>query len=171
MPTETAGAENQQQFPQPMQLANTTLAKTVAEDFTRLISELKVSGTPGMELMLTALKRNMETMSAVNRVAVEGAHAVARRHMEILQQTMTELTETLRSLAALTDTPQMKAAKQAELIKKSYENAIATTRDLGGLIQRSNTEAMELLSHRFSEALEEVKAILSQPNHAVPSTG
>ena len=61
---------------------------------------------------------------------------------------MSELTETMRSLVALTDTPQAKASKQTELLKKAYERAISHTRELGDLIQRSNSEALELLNHR-----------------------
>ena len=137
-------------------------AKNAAEEFTRLFSEMKLPGVPDMDVLLSALKRNMETLSAVNHIALEGAQAVAKRHMEIMQQTMSELSETMRSLAALTDTPQVKAAKQTELLKKAYERAIANTREVGDLIQRSNTEAMELLNHRFTEALDEVKALVGK---------
>ena len=38
----------------------------------------------------------MEVLSNANRLALEGAQAVARRHMEIMQQTMTEFTEHAR---------------------------------------------------------------------------
>ena len=135
-------------------------ATRMTDDFTRLVSEMKLPAGPDMEVLLSLLKRNMETLSGINRIAADGAQAVATRHMEIMQQTMSELSETLRSLAALTDTPQAKAAKQTELLKKAYERALSNKRELSDVIQRSGTEAMELLNHRFTEAMDEVKALV-----------
>jgi phasin family protein len=143
-------------------------AKSAAEDFTRMFSDMKLPGVPDMEVLVSALRRNMETLAAVNRIAAEGAQAVAKRHMEIMQQTMSEVSETLRSLATVTDTPQAKAATQTELLKKAYERAATNTREIGDLIQRSSTEAMELLNHRFTEALDEVKSMVGKTGNDKP---
>jgi phasin family protein len=101
----------------------------------------------------------MEALSAANRIALEGAQAVAKRHMEIMQQTMAEMTETMKALAG-SDAPQDKAAKQAELLKATYERAVANTRELGDLIQRANGEAIGALNQRVSEAIDEMKALI-----------
>jgi len=84
--------------------------------------------------------------------------------MEIMQQTMTEFSENARELNAA-ETPQAKAARQAELVKKSYERALANIKDLSDLIQRSNAEALHVLSDRFKEALDEVKTLLEKAEH------
>jgi phasin family protein len=157
MATETTKAGSDNPFSQAI-----GQAKSAAEDFTRLFSEMKLPAVPDVEALLSAHKRNIETLSAANRIALEGAQAVAKRHMEIMQQTMSELSETLRSFAAPTDAPQAKAAKQTELLKKAYERAVSNSRELGDLIQRSNTEALELLNHRFTEALDEVKSLVEK---------
>ena len=68
-------------------------------EFTRMFSEMKFPAMPDMEAFLPAHRRNMETLSAANRVALEGAQTVAKRHMEIVQQTMQEMTETIRELS------------------------------------------------------------------------
>jgi phasin family protein len=60
---------------------------------------------------------------------------------------------------ATAQTPQAKAARQAELIKRAYEHAVANMTELRDLIQRSNEEAMQLLNKRFAEAMDEVKAM------------
>src|SRR3954468_24323841 len=86
-------------------------ARSAAEDFTRMFSEMKMPAVPDMEALLAAHKRNMEALSSANRIALEGAQAVAKRHMEIMQQTMAELSETMRSLAEPSEGPQAKAAK------------------------------------------------------------
>jgi phasin family protein len=136
-------------------------AKTAAEDFSKMFATMKMPAMPDMEALMAAQKRNMEAMSAANRIALEGAQAVAKRHMEIMQQTMSELTDTMRSLSA-TEAPQAKAAHQAELLKRSYERAVANTRELSDLIQRANGEALAQLNKRFAEAMDEVKTLMDK---------
>jgi phasin family protein len=122
---------------------------------------MKVPAMPDMEAVLTAHKRNLEALSEANRVALEGAQAVARRHMEIMQSTMSGLTATLKEIS-VTDTPSVRAAKQADLLKQAYENAVSNTRELGDLIQKANAEAMQKLNNRFSEAMNEMKALFKK---------
>ena len=127
-------------------------------DFTKYFAEMKLPALPDLEAFVTANRKNLETLSAANRIALEGAQAVARRHMEIVQSSMTELTEAMQSLAAA-DAPQAKAAKQAELLKQAYQHAVAHMKELSDLIQQSNAEALSLINHRFAEAMDEVKAL------------
>lgn len=140
--------------------------KTMADfgEFGKLFSELKLPAVPDMEAFVAASRRNIETLTAANRVALEGAQAVARRHMEIVQQSMAELTEAVRTLSTV-ETPQAKAAKQAELLKHAYEHAVANLKEISDLIQSSNAEAVRLLNHRFVEALDEVKALADKAKH------
>lgn len=130
-------------------------------EFNRMFREMKLPAMPDMQAVMSAHRRNLETLSAANRVALEGAQAVARRHMEIMQQTMAELGETMQALASA-EAPQAKAARQAELLKQAYERAVANMRELSDLIQRSNGEALSLLNQRFSEAMDEMKSLVHQ---------
>lgn len=130
-----------------------------AEEYKKLLEGLKVPNAPNADALMRAYQRNIEALSAANRIALEGAQAVAKRHMEIMQQTMAELTETMKALAG-NEGPQEKAAKQAELLKSAYEKAVANTRELGDLIQRANGEALGALNQRVSEAIDEMKALI-----------
>jgi phasin family protein len=127
-------------------------------DFTKIFAELKLPAIPDMEAFVAANRKNMETLSATNRVALEGAQAVARRHMEIMQQSMTEMTEALRALST-PEAPQVKAAKQAELLKQAYEHAMANMKELSDMIRQANGEALALINKRFTEAMDEVKVL------------
>jgi phasin family protein len=127
-------------------------------DFTKYFADLKLPALPDMEALLSASRKNLETLTAANRVALEGAQAVARRHMEIVQSNMAELTEAMQALAAA-DAPQAKAAKQAELLKQAYQRGVAQMQELSDLIRQSNTEALELINKRFAEAMDEVKRL------------
>jgi phasin family protein len=130
-------------------------------DFRKYFSEMNLPALPDMDTLMAAHRRNMEALSAANRVALEGAQAVARRHMEIMQQSMSELTETMRTIAT-TEGAQAKAAKQAEMLKAAYERAVTNMRELSELIQRSNSEAMSVINKRFAEAMDEVKALIEK---------
>ena len=134
--------------------------KTMADftDFSKFFADMKLPALPDMENFVAASRRNMETLTAANRVALEGAQTVARRHMEIMQQNMTELTEAIRAMSTM-EAPQAKAAKQAELLKMAHERAVANMKELGDLIQQSNAEAVKLLNGRFTEAMDEIKLL------------
>lgn len=130
-------------------------------DPTRMFAAMKLPSMPDVETLLGAYRRNLEVFSAANRVALEGAQAVARRNMEIMQQTMAELSENMRAITAA-DSPQAKAAQQAELLKRAYERAVANTKELSDLIQRANNEALGLLSGRVVEAMDEMKSLMQR---------
>jgi phasin family protein len=127
-------------------------------EFSKLFADMKLPAMPDMEAFVSASRRNMETLTSANRVALEGAQAVARRHMEIVQQNMADLTEAVRAMSSV-EAPQAKAAKQAELLKQTYERAIANMKEIGDLITQSTGEAVKLLNTRFAEAMDEVKAL------------
>ena len=134
-------------------------------EFTRMFKEMKMPAMLDMESIMAAHRKNMEVLSNANRVALEGAQKVARRHMEILQQTMQEMTETMKELSG-PETPQAKAAKQTELMKIAYERAVTHMKELADLIQRSNGEALGMLNARFTEAMDEVKQLASKASTA-----
>ena len=131
-------------------------------DLMRMLSDFRMPGMPDVEALAAAQRRNLEALSAANRVALEGAQAVARRHMEILQSSMTEMTEAMKALGTQ-ETPQAKAARQAEMLKSAYEKAVGNMREVADLIQKSNQEALALLNRRFTEAMDEVKSLMSKP--------
>ncbi len=124
----------------------------------RMLGEFRIPGMPDVDALASAQKRNLEALSAANRVALEGAQAVARRHMEILQQSMAEMTEGMRLLTSQ-ESPQQRAMRQAELLKQGYERAVQNMKELTDLIQKSSGEAVAVLNRRFTEAMEELRTI------------
>ena len=130
-------------------------------DTKKIFGDMKLPAMPDMEIVMSAHKRNMEALTAANRVALEGAQIVARRHMEIMQETMAGLSETMKDLTAV-QTPSGRAAKQTQMLKKAYQDAVSNTRELGDLLQKSNIEAMNKLNTRFAEAMTELQTMLEK---------
>ena len=99
-------------------------------DFTRFFADLKFPAIPDMDAFTAATRRNMEALTAANRIALEGAQAVTRREMEIMQQAMSDLTAAMQAVTS-TDNPQERAAKQAEALKRGRVARVAPTLTAG----------------------------------------
>jgi len=127
-------------------------------DLTEMFARMKLPFMPDMEALLTAQRRNLEALAEANKVAIEGAQAVARRNLEIMQQTMAELSQNMQVMMS-PEAPHTKVAKQAEMAKDAYQHAVSNLKELGELIQHANTEALQVLEKRFKEALNEVKSL------------
>ncbi len=129
-------------------------------DITKMLADFKVPGVD-LESMVASQRKNIEAVTAANQLAIEGMQAVVRRQAEILSTTLEEtgtiLTEVLGAGA-----PEDKAAKQAELVKSAFENALSNMKELAELVAKSNTEAANVISKRVSEGLEELKTALAK---------
>jgi phasin family protein len=130
------------------------------EEMMRAFTSMKMPGLPDFQAFADAQKRNLEALTTANKLAMEGAQAVGRRNMEIIQQVMAEMTQAMQSLSAADGSPNAKAAHQAEMMKAAYERAVANMQEIAELIQKSNGEAVGVLNRRFAEALEEVKDLV-----------
>jgi len=130
-------------------------------DMTKFLAEFRLPAMPDMSALAKAQQKNLEAISAANKVALEGARAVAERHMEIVQQSVAEMQDAMRSMANPADI-QEQAAKRAEMAKATYERAVGQMQELADLIQKSSGEALSVLHARFAEAMEEVKKLSGQ---------
>lgn len=130
------------------------------DEIMKMFGSMKMPNMPDFQTFAEAQKRNLDALTTANKLAMEGAQAVAKRNMEIVQQAMGEMTQAVQSLASPDGSPQDKATKQAEMMKSAYEHAVANMQELAELIQKSNGEAVGVLNRRFTEALEEVKGLM-----------
>jgi phasin family protein len=126
-------------------------------DFAKFGEQFKLPGVDSNVLM-EVQKRNVEAMTAANRVALEGAQAVAQRQVEILRQVTEEATKVVSELSK-PGKIEDKWAAQVALTKEAYELAQANMRELTEIGVKSNGEAADLLSHRFTDALDEIKGV------------
>ena len=133
-------------------------------DMMKMMADFRLPAMPDLDALAAAQRRNIEALTAANRIALEGAQAVAKRHMEILQASMSDMTEAMRG-AATTD-PKEAASRQAEMLKGSYERAVGNMKELADLIQKSNSEALGLLNKRFTEAMDEVRTLVEKAGKA-----
>ncbi len=136
-------------------------AKAAAEEFTKMFTGFMLPAAPSGDALLAAHRRNLEAFSAAIRIEMEGAQAVGKRQVEIMQQYLAEATEQFRALSSA-ETPAAKTARQAEMLKQAYERAVANARELMDLGQRANAEAVAALNRRVMEAMDEVKQLAAK---------
>lgn len=137
-------------------MAGKTTPPTWDMDITKMMADFKVPGID-MDAMLQSQRKNIEALTAANQKAMEGVQAVAERQMELLRQTMEEASGTVKDLMA-SGTPEEGVAKQADLVKASFEKALTNMKEMAEMIAKSNYDAADVLSKRVSANLEEIKA-------------
>lgn len=125
------------------------------EEFSKMLKQYNLPGVD-MDSLMASQKKNMEALTAANRVALEGMQAVAKRQAEILQETMNEASKAVDVLSKA-GSPGEVAAKQAELAKDAFERALSNMRELAEMVAKSNEEATSTINARISATLDEIK--------------
>jgi phasin family protein len=133
-------------------------------DFTRIFSEFRVPGFD-VETLVASQRRNLEAVQAANQLAVESVQAIVRRQTEIFRQMVEESSVALRDLMT-TGAPEQKIAQQTDLVKSTFEKAIANLRELTEMVAKSNTEAADILTKRIGDSLVELKTALQRAKAA-----
>ncbi|MFZ4762160.1 MAG: phasin family protein [Alphaproteobacteria bacterium] len=133
-------------------------------DFWKNLTDMKVPGMD-MNVFVQAGRRNMETANAVNQLVLEGVQALVRSQIGIFRQSVEEVSCVMRDLLADCSTEE-KMAKQADLVKNSYEKTLANVREISEIVVKSNTEASDLINKRVSESLTEFKSAVQKAKKA-----
>ncbi|MGF1610168.1 MAG: phasin family protein [Kiloniellales bacterium] len=129
-------------------------------DFSKFAKQFGMPNLNGNDFMAVQ-KKNLEAVTAANRIALEGLQALARRQAEIVRQSTEDFGKAARELSdskSFEDT----LAKQADLVKDAYEQALANVRELTEMTVKSQSEAVELINARVAEGFDEFKAAIKK---------
>jgi phasin family protein len=110
-----------------------------------------------VEAMWAAQRRNIEAFSQANQLAVEGAHAMAKRQIEMTQQTLEEFSSLVREMTQPVS-PEDRIAKNTEYAKKMIDKSLNHGREIAALATKAGSEASEVLQKRTAEGLDEMRA-------------
>jgi phasin family protein len=129
-------------------------------DFSKLNTPFQMPAVDSAALV-EIQQKNLEVLTAANRIAFEGARALLERQVEIVRETMTEAAEAVTEISVGT-TVEARIAKQAEVTKSVYEKGVTNMRELTELSSKSSREAVDLLNSRVAESIEEAVAQLNK---------
>jgi phasin family protein len=135
-------------------------AQNFTDMFKRLGEQIRV---PSMDMkqIMEHHQKNLDAMTRSWQAVASGATAVADKQREILEAAMRDMAE-MASEYKPTGAPQEIFAKQAEFARKAMDAAIANTRDIAELVQKSGTEALDIINERMRESYEEIRAGLER---------
>jgi phasin family protein len=132
-------------------------------DFSRLASEFK--SPMSFEPMLAAQRRNIEAFTAVNQAAFESMQSLIRRQADLMRQGMEDAASLMSAMMSC-PTPQEKVMRHAEASKMAMEKYLANARDVAETLSKCNSQAMEAVSNRLNEGLEELRGMMKPRQEA-----
>ena len=128
-------------------------------DFSKFAGEFKLPNM-NVESFVETARKNFAVMTSANTAAVETMKTIAQRQGDMVRAAMEDFSKHGSDVLSAA-TVEEKAAKQIDFAKKSYEAAIANTKELTDLYTKGQTEAFETLNARVAELTGEVKAALA----------
>ena len=129
-------------------------------DFGKFAKQFNLPNVDGSAVM-KAQQKNLEAVTAANRVALEGIQALARRQVEIVRQASEDFGKAANELSG-SKSFEDSMVKQADLAKGAFEQALSNLRELTEMTVKSQSEAAELLNARVAEQFDEFKTAMKQ---------
>ncbi len=144
-----------------MNYANAAFKTPFADfDFSKMAGEFKIP-TVNMETMVETGRKNFAAMTTLSTAAVESMKTIAQRQGDMFRVAMEDFSKHGDDFLSAA-TVEEKAAKQIDFVKKSYEAALANTKEIADLYSKSQSEALSAISERVAELTEEVKAAIAK---------
>jgi phasin family protein len=126
-------------------------------DVTKMFADFRMRPFD-VEAMWAAQRRNLEAFTQANQLAVEGAHALVKRQIEMTQQTFEDMSTMLRDMTQPSSTED-RIAKHTEYTKKVIDKSLTHGREIAALAAKAGSEATEVLQRRTAEGLDEMRAL------------
>ncbi|TVR79287.1 MAG: phasin family protein [Rhodospirillales bacterium] len=137
-----------------------------ADEFSKMMKNYKLPGVD-VDSLVASQRKNVEALTAANRVAFEGMQAVAKRQTEILQETFSEASKAMDAITKAGSPPEA-AAKQAELAKGAFEKALSNMRELAEMVSKAQEEATKTINSRIAESMDEIKDMALKMKQGAP---
>ena len=123
--------------------------------FRNLGEQLKIPSFDVKKIM-EHQQKNLEAMAKSWQAMAGGASEIAKKQRAIFDEAVKDVTAMVQEYKP-GGSPQDIMAKQAEFAKKAMEAAIANTRDITELVQKSSTEAFKIVQDRMKESYDEIR--------------
>jgi phasin family protein len=128
--------------------------------FKNLGEQLKIAPFD-MTKIMEHQQKNLEAMTKSWQAMTGGANEIAKKQREIFEAAVKDVTAMVQEYKP-GGSPQDIMAKQAEFAKKAMEAAIANTRDIAELVQKSTAEAFKIVQDRMKESYEEIRTTVDK---------
>ena len=128
--------------------------------FKNLGEQLKIPSFDVKKIM-EHQQKNLEAMAKSWQAMAGGASEIAKKQREIFEEAVKDVTAMVQAYKP-GGSPQEIMAKQAEFAKKAMEAAIANTRDVAELVQKSSSDAFKIVQDRMKDSYEEIRTTVEK---------
>ncbi|MGF6604105.1 phasin family protein [Paraburkholderia sp. GAS448] len=128
-------------------------------DFSRMLEQLKIPGVD-VTLLIEAQRKDIAALTQDHRVANEGIQALVKKQAELFSRHVEEMRTAVQRMSG--EDPKDAVAQQGALIQRTLTKALEEMRELTGMAQSSQIEALAVISRRPGKNLEEAKVPLRQ---------
>jgi phasin family protein len=131
-------------------------ASNLFAEYTKLITQFKL---PGLDIasVLESRRKDIEALAEANMTALAGVQQLGQKQIDIVRSSMTEL----QSLVTRLRTPGSEsAAATGEGVQKKLQKAFVDMQELADAAYRAQTDSIAVVTKRFAEHVEELKALV-----------
>ncbi|WP_458766615.1 phasin family protein [Cupriavidus basilensis] len=127
-------------------------------DFSKLLEQYKLPGVD-MTSVIEARRKDIEAITEANKVAYEGMQALVQKQTEILSKTMQEIQSAAQKMTT-GGNPAEAMANQGEFVQQGLQKAFNNMRELAEMAQKSQAEALAVITKRAEQNIEEAKNLM-----------
>ena len=123
-----------------------------------LKSSLTDFSTPTLdaEAVIHTQRKNVEAANIVGQKMLEVTQSLMRRQVQASQEIVEDAGKLMRDLMG-DGTPEEKAVRQTELLRKSFEKAVKNFKDISDTAQKARSEVGDIVTDRVTAGLVELK--------------
>lgn len=129
-------------------------------DMSKLMGDFKM---PNVEALMACQRKNVEAVTSANQMAMESIQTFVQRQADIARQSF-EAAMAMIQAVMNAQTPEEKMAKQTDAMKDAMERCVSNLKELTDMATRSQYQAMDAISSRVSESLDEISGMMKNGN-------
>jgi len=132
--------------------------------FKQMMPKQGLSSTPvfDMKIIMETQRKNMQAMTDAVQLGMEGVQQLMSAQAELVGR-MVQDNSTITTAIMSEGTPEQKIQRQAEMMRKSYEQTIKGARELSAMASKSQEDAAEIINRRVTASLSEFKFAFDAP--------
>ena len=140
---------------------------TPPNPFTDMLKTLEQFNMPGMlpgldmQKLLDARRKDIEALTAANRIAFESMQTLAQKQADILRRSLEQLQSNAQQ-AMSGGNAMASAAKQSELAQKALQQAMDNVREITEAGHKAQTQAFEVITKRIQENMAEMLTLFQR---------
>ena len=140
---------------------------TPPNPFTDMLKTLEQFNMPGMlpgldmQKLLDARRKDIEALTAANRIAFESMQTLAQKQADILRRSLEQLQSNTQQ-AMSGGNAMAGAAKQSELAQKALQQAMENVREITEAGHKAQTQAFEVITKRIQENMAEMLTLFQR---------